>query len=61
MKFNNNNLKYFEEKEGLLFKYSPLQSVLKDLPEKGSFVLKKGINCNELFKYLSVSWNRTQE
>ena len=31
------------------------------LPEGGSFVWKKGTNCNELLKYLPVSWNRTQE
>ena len=31
------------------------------LPEGGSFVWKKGTNCNELLKRLPVSWNRTQE
>ncbi len=31
------------------------------LPEGGSFVWKKGTNCNELLKLLPVSWNRTQE
>ena len=31
------------------------------LPEGGSFVWKKGTNCNELLKHLPVSWNRTQE
>ena len=31
------------------------------LPEGGSFVWKKGTNCNVLLKLLPVSWNRTQE
>ena len=31
------------------------------LPKDGSFVWKKGTNCNELLKHLPVSWNRTQE
>ena len=31
------------------------------LPEGGSFVWKKGTNCNKLLKLLPVSWNRTQE
>ena len=35
--------------------------IFKGLPEGGSFVWKKGTNCNELLKYLPVSWNRTQE
>ena len=48
MNFNNN--------ENLLF-----NSTFKNLPEGGSFVWKKGINCNELLKHLPVSWNRTQE
>ena len=32
-----------------------------ELPEGGSFVWKKGTNCNELLQHLPVSWNRTQE
>ena len=35
--------------------------VFSGLPEGGSFVCKKGTNCNKLLKYLPVSWNRTQE
>ena len=31
------------------------------LPEGGSFVWKKGTNCNELLKLLPASWNKTQE
>ena len=33
----------------------------KGLPEGGSFVWKKGTNCNEFLKHLPASWNRTQE
>ena len=48
MNFNNDNIhKFYRTFEGL--------------PEGGSFVWKKGTNCNELLKYLPVSWNRTQE
>ena len=48
MNFNNNkNLSFIDIFEGL--------------PEGGSFVWKKGTNCNELLKLLPVSWNRTQE
>lgn len=38
-----------------------LKEVFKGLPEGGSFVWKKGINCNRILKHLPVSWNRTQE
>ena len=31
------------------------------LPDGGSFVWKKGVNCNRLLSLLPVSWNRTQE
>ena len=31
------------------------------LPKDGSFVWKKGTNCNALLQHLPVSWNRTQE
>ena len=48
MNFNNN--------KNLSFKYT-----FNQLPEGGSFIWKKGINCNELLKHLPVSWNRTQE
>ena len=34
---------------------------LGGLPEDGSFVWKKGNNCNELLKLLPVSWDRAQE
>ena len=50
MNFNNNNLNN-----------SKLKTVFERLPEGGSFVWKKGANCNELLKHLPVSWNRTQE
>ena len=48
MNFNNN--------KNLSFNFT-----FNNLPEGGSFVWKKGINCNELLKHLPVSWNRTQE
>ena len=60
MNFNNNNPECFKEK-GKRDKYYPLKTAFERLPEGGSFVWKKGINCNELLKYLPVSWNRTQE
>ena len=61
MNFNNNNPNCFEEKENWgEFDY-PGETVFKGLPEGGSFIWKKGANCNELLKYLPVSWNRTQE
>ena len=37
------------------------EGIFDGLPEGGSFVWKKGTNCNELLKHLPVSWNRTQE
>ena len=60
MNFYNNNPKCFEEKK-IWKKYYPGKTVFNGLPESGSFVSKKGTNCNELLKYLPVSWNRTQE
>ena len=48
MNYNNNKKLSFYE-------------IFDGLPEGGSFVWKKGINCNELLKLLPVSWNRTQE
>ena len=48
MNLNNNR--------NLSFRY-----IFEGLPEGGSFVWKKGTNCNELLKELPVSWNRTQE
>ena len=35
--------------------------VFYGLPKGGSFVWRKGQNCDELLKDLPVSWNRTQE
>lgn len=35
--------------------------IFDGLPKDGSFVWKKGKNCDEILKYLPVSWNRTQE
>ena len=48
MNFNNDKKLEFE---GIFYK----------LPEGGSFVWKKGINCNLLLQKLPFSWNRTQE
>ena len=35
--------------------------IMDGLPEGGSFVWKKGVNCNKLLSLLPVSWNRMQE
>lgn len=35
--------------------------ILDGLPEGGSFVWKRGVNCNKLLSLLPVSWNRMQE
>ena len=61
MNFNNNNPNCFEEKKSWGKKYYPGETVFEGLPNDGSFVWKKGTNCNELLKHLPVSWNRTQE
>ena len=50
MNFNNNN----QSIKGL-------RSVFKGLPKGGSFIWKKGVDCDELLKNLPVSWNRSQE
>ena len=47
---------YFNNDKKLEFIYT-----FYGLPEGGSFVCKKGTNCNELLKDLPVSWNRAQE
>ena len=54
-KLRNIKMNFNNDKE-LSFEYS-----FEGLPEGGSFVWKKGTNCNELLKHLPVSWNRTQE
>ena len=61
MNFNNNNPKCFEKKMNIVGNYYPLESLFRGLPESGSFVWKKGTNCDELLKFLPVGWNRTQE
>jgi len=35
--------------------------IFSGLPKGGSFVWKKGTNCNELLQHLPNSWNITQE
>ena len=47
---------HFETKE----KVEP-RDIFDELPKGGSFVWKKEKNCDEILKYLPVSWNRTQE
>ena len=37
------------------------EDIFKGLPENGSFIWRKGINCNKLLELLPVSWNRLQE
>jgi surface protein len=37
------------------------EDIFKGLPENGSFIWRKGINCNKLLELLPVSWNRSQE
>ena len=48
MNFNNNNKFSFE-------------GIFLGLPENGSFVYKKGNNCEEILKELPKSWKITQE
>ena len=42
-------------------KLSRNEDIFKGLPENGSFIWRKGINCNKLLELLPVSWNRSQE
>jgi len=37
------------------------EDIFNGLPENGSFIWRKGINCNKLLELLPVSWNRSQE
>ena len=60
MNFNNNNPCIFEE-SGLLGTYDKEIKIFWELPEGGSFVWKKGVDCNKLLKFLPENWNRTQE
>ena len=60
MNFNNNNPKCFQEYY-FFGNHNPREAVFRGLPEGGSFVWKKGTNCNELLKLLPVSWNKIQE
>ena len=60
MNFNNNNSKIFEE-YGILGTYDKELNIFKGLPKEGSFIWKKGLDCNKLLKLLPESWNRKQE
>ena len=35
--------------------------IFKDLPSSGTFIWKKGVNCDKILSILPVSWNRLQE
>lgn len=61
MNFNNNNPSCFQDKGWIFGRHNPVEKAFKGLPDGGSFIWKKGINCNNLLKYIPVSWNRTQE
>jgi len=37
------------------------ENVFAGLPKGGTFTWKKGINCDNLLKFLPVSWNRVTE
>ena len=37
------------------------KNIFTGLPNDGTFILKKGINCDSLLKLLPVSWNRVTE
>ena len=50
MNFDNNKVKL-----------SKSLDIFYNLSKSGSFIWKKGIDCNKLLKLLPVSWNRTQE
>jgi hypothetical protein len=60
MNFNNNKIRC---RDGFLFfRFSnQIERAFEGLPCVGSFIWKKGINCDNLLKYLPLSWNRTQE
>ena len=60
MNFNNNNNSIFEE-SGILGTYDKKINIFTGLPEEGSFIWKKGVNCNKLLKLLPESWNRAQK
>lgn len=62
MNFNNNNPICLKDKSLFYFNlHNPAEKAFKRLPDSGSFICKKGINCNDLIKYIPVSWKRTQE
>ena len=63
MNFNNYNPSCLKDK-GWIFLFNlhnPEEKAFKDLPDGGSFIWKKGINCNDLLKYIPVILNRIQE
>ena len=37
------------------------ENIFKGLPEEGTFIWRKGINCNELLSLLPSTWNRMSE
>ena len=56
IRFKKENLKIIKAE-----KSSGNEDIFKGLPENGSFIWRKGINCNKLLELLPVSWNRSQE
>ena len=60
MNFNNNNPKFFEKMKEWPY-LSPFKSAFLGLPKFGSFVWKKGTNCDELLKYVLVDWSLIEE
>ena len=53
--------KYLKNENTILAESSRNEDIFKGLPENGSFIWRKGINCNKLLELLPVSWNRSQE
>lgn len=60
MNFNNDKIRCGDG--FLFFRFgNQIERAFEGLPNVGSYIWKKGINCDNLLKYIPVSWNRTQE
>ena len=51
--------KNFDENMEIIEKSN--EKIFKGLPEEGTFIWRKGINCNELLSLLPFTWNRMSE
>ena len=61
MNFNNKNPKCFEGQSWGNNTYDKLQNVFSGLPENGTFIGKKGIDCSKLLQHLPKNWNKIEE